>query len=240
MNIIGIDPSLNSTGLVINGKVFNFTKESYVYGKTTMKKWYKYGEPYINYHFISHNNKDGVYAKDEIIKMVDYDKITSDIVEIILSEINKDDDTVIGIESYSYNSAAGDIIDLVTFSTTLRIKLFQQITENLIIIPPSSLKKEAGKMTYPEEKKGKNIVYRNNFGLASGHFQKKEMYLSLIENKSFTDNYVQQIKELKEDFLSVANFPSPFSDTNDAFIIYKHLQSLGEIEDIQKYYKLFK
>lgn len=225
MNIIGIDPSLNSTGLTINGIVYNFVKEENVYGKKGMTKWFKMGEPYINYHYIKHNNKTNDFVQDEIIKMVDYDKITTDIVELIYNKIDKEQDTIIGIESYSYNSAAGDIIDLVTFSTTLRIKLYQKITKNLIIIPPATLKKEAAKMTYEAEKKGKTVVYRNRFGIAGGHFQKREMYMSLIDNETFVNNdkYVKYLKELKDDLLSIKVFPKPFEDCNDSYIIYKYL-----------------
>lgn len=227
MNIIGIDPSLCSTGMTINGKLFNFVSEEKVFSKKGMTKWYKLAEPFINYKYIKHSKKTENYSEDEVLKMLDYEKITDYIIDTIINEID-DSETQIGIESYSYNSAAGDIIDLVTFSTLLRYKLYNKISKNLIIIPPATLKKEAAKMTYLPEKKGKNIIYRNHFGIPGGHFQKREMYLSLIDNEKYVekDNYVKFIKELKDDLISISNFPKPFDDCNDSYIIYKYVYNL--------------
>lgn len=240
MNIVGIDPSLISTGLVVNGNVVLFTRESDVYGKKGLRKWFKLGEQHIDYEFINHRPKTGNYQRDEIIKMVDYDTITTDIVKKIKSLIDPDEDTVIGIESYSYASAVGDIIDLVTFSTTLRIKLYNEITNNIFIIPPKSLKFEAGKLTYPEEKKGKKITYRNHYGIASGLFQKREMYFSLIDNKTFVENdrFVKHLKSIQEEILTPAKINKPYDDTNDAYIIYKHLDHLNNEGVLFDYYKL--
>ena len=44
MNIVAIDPSLISTALVVNGKMINYCRESKVYGKTGMSKWFKLDE----------------------------------------------------------------------------------------------------------------------------------------------------------------------------------------------------
>lgn len=225
MNIVGIDPSLLSTGITINGKVFNFVRESDVYGKTKMNKWYAIGSEKINYNFITHHPQTNTYAQNEIIKMIDYDKITTDIVELIKKEIRKDEHTRIGIESYSYNSKNGDIIDLVTFSTTLRIKLYQQITHDLVIIPPASLKLEAAKMTYVPKIKGKKVTYRNKEGIAGGHFQKREMFLSLIENENNHDEYVEFLRSVSSDCLETGKINKPFDDCNDSYILFKILES---------------
>ena len=44
MNIIGIDPSLISTGMVINGKLFNYCRESDAINKSGLGKWFKHSE----------------------------------------------------------------------------------------------------------------------------------------------------------------------------------------------------
>ena len=151
MNIIGIDPSLISTALVIGNekefKIFNYCKEDNISTKTGLKKWFKSCEQYVNYKNITYDNYDN-YSNGEIIKLHDYNKITDNIIKDILDNINPDEETKIGIEGYSFASNFGDIIDLVTFSTLLRSKIIDKVTKDLTIISPSGLKLESCKLTY--------------------------------------------------------------------------------------------
>ena len=52
MNFIGIDPSLISTAVVVNGDITNYCRESAVYTKSGMSKWFKSAEQYCNYKFV--------------------------------------------------------------------------------------------------------------------------------------------------------------------------------------------
>jgi len=234
MNIIALDPSLISTALVvcdgINFKIFNYCRESSVYGKKGMSKWFKMAEQFIEYKFIEYREYSD-YSDGEIIKLNDYDKITDDIINTILDNINPSEPTKIGIEGYSFSSTAGDIIDLVTFSTLLRKKLYDRVSEDITVLSPSTLKLESCKLTYkPIEKKigGKNpridYIYKNDWGISGGSFKKPDMFRSIIDNNDLDDYWATHCKQSKGDLLSVKIFPKPYEDCNDAYLIYKVLE----------------
>ena len=114
-NIVAIDPSLISTALVVSSgdslKIFNYCKESKVYGKTGMTKWFKLAEQFVEYKFIEYREfKD--YSDGELTKLKDYDKITDNIIKDILENIDSTKPTKIGIEGFSYSSKNGSIIYL--------------------------------------------------------------------------------------------------------------------------------
>lgn len=230
MNIIAIDPSLISTALVVNGKIFNYCRESKVFGKTGMTKWYKLAEQYITYRFIDYREfKD--YSEGELTKLKDYDKITNMIIKDILDNIDESKPTKIGIEGYSFGSMAGDLIDLVTFSTLLRKKLYDRISKDIIVLSPSTLKLESCKLTYKPiikeiggKKPRQEFIWRNKIGISGGSFKKNDMYLSIIENEDFDDNWTNHCRSIKSDILSVKDIQKPYEDCNDAFLIYKILQ----------------
>ena len=48
------------------------------------------------------------------------------IIDDILQNINPNEESKIGIEGYNFGATVGDLIDLVTFSTLLRKKLFER------------------------------------------------------------------------------------------------------------------
>ena len=146
-NIIGVDPSLVSTGLTINGKLFNYVKKKSAFNKSGLQKWYKMCEDIVTYRWIEYDSENKIFTDSEVAKIRDYDRVTDIIIEDINANIDHNKETYIMIESYSYSSNAGPLIDLVTFSTLLRIKLLS-ITDNVHIIPPQSLKKESCKLTY--------------------------------------------------------------------------------------------
>jgi len=224
MNIITIDPSLISTSIVVNGEIFNFTEEKRVYGKKEMRKWYKIAESYIKYVYIKYDIDYSNYYTSELSKLKNYNRVTDIIITTILSKIDVNEPTKIAIESYSYSSENGDIIDLVTFSTLLRTKLYQNISEDLIIIPPKSLKLLSAKMTYKPDISGVRVMkytYRNNEGIAGGSFKKIDIYRALIDNKQLkNDNYIKFLKSIKSDVFSLTNIPKPLDDSNDAVCLY--------------------
>ena len=233
-NIVALDPSLISTALVVSSgdtfKMYNYCRESSVFGKTGIKKWFKLAEQFVTYKFIEYREfKD--YSEGELTKLKDYDKITDGIISDILSNIDTSKPTKIGIEGYSFSSTAGDIIDLVTFSTLLRKKLFDQISEDITVMSPSTLKLESCKLTYPpivtetgKKVKKVKIEYRNTLGMSGGKFTKTDMFMAIVENNEMLDFWTKHCKLVKSDVLGVATIPKPYEDVNDAFLIYNVLK----------------
>ena len=233
-NIVALDPSLISTALVMSSgdtfKMYNYCRESSAFGKTGIKKWFKLAEQFVTYKFIEYREfKD--YSEGELTKLKDYDKISDGIISDILSNIDTSKPTKIGIEGYSFSSTAGDIIDLVTFSTLLRKKLFDQISEDITVLSPSTLKLESCKLTYPpivtetgKKVKKVKIEYRNTLGISGGKFTKTDMFMAIVENNEMLDFWTKHCKLVKSDILGVATIPKPYEDVNDAFLIYNVLK----------------
>jgi hypothetical protein len=233
-NIVALDPSLISTALVVGTgdtfKMYNYCRESSAFGKTGIKKWFKLAEQFVTYKFITYREFVD-YSEGELTKLKDYDKITDEIISDILSNIDTSKPTKIGIEGYSFSSTAGDIIDLVTFSTLLRKKLFDQISEDITVMSPSTLKLESCKLTYPpivtetgKKVKKVKIEYRNNLGLSGGKFTKTDMFMTIVDNNEMQDFWTKHCKLVKSDVLGVATIPKPYEDVNDAFLIYSVLK----------------
>jgi hypothetical protein len=237
MNIVAIDPSLISTALVVTSgdtfKIYNYCRESSAFGKTGIKKWFKLAEQYVTYKFIEYREFED-YSEGELIKLKDYDKITDDIIKDILDNIDTTKPTKIGIEGYSFSSTAGDIIDLVTFSTLLRKKLYDEVSEDITVFSPSTLKLESCKLTYPPiikeiggKKPRQEFIWRNSIGVSGGKFTKTEIFLSIVENQILDDYWTKHCKLVKLDILSISTIPKPYEDINDSFTIYQILKRSG-------------
>jgi hypothetical protein len=234
MNIISIDPSLISTALIVfsnnNFKIFNYCRESSSFGQKGFKKWYKLCEEYVNYRFVDYRKYKN-YSDGELVKLKDYDKITDMIISDILNNINKEEDIQIGIEGYSFSSNDNSLIDLVTFSTLLRKKLFDTVSENIIVLSPSTLKLEACKLTYQptiktikSKKERIEYIYKNNSGISGGRFTKTDIYKSIIENENLTDYWATHCKKISADIEICSKINKPYEDINDAYLIFKILE----------------
>jgi hypothetical protein len=228
MNIVTIDPSLNCTAVVVNDKKFIYAKEEYGHTKKlTLTKWFDICEPFITYRWTDYpSSKD--HSTNEMLKHVAYDKLTDIIISDILATINPNEDTKIGIEGFSYSSAAGPLIDLVTISTLLRNKLYHRVSTDLTVYPPASLKLAACKLTYPPIQVGKKVEkfeYRNHDGIAGGKFKKPEIYKALIDNTNLTCEWVELLRLYEGDCFAVKNIPKPIEDMNDAKILYEIIKN---------------
>lgn len=230
MNFIGIDPSLISTAIVVNGEIINYCRESTATTKKGLAKWFKSAEQYCQYSFIEYRSFDN-YSDGEIIKLKDYDLITDKIIDDILYRINPLEETWVGIEGYNFGAQVGDLIDLVTFSTLLRKKLFDKVTENIEVLSPTSLKLESCKFSYEPIRKevGKRKIkiveeYRNPMGIPGGKFTKREMCLAIIDNKNIDDKWSTYIKSIEKEIMEVKNVPKPHEDINDAWFLYHILK----------------
>ena len=226
MNIIGIDPSLISTAVVVNGEIINYCRESSVYNKTGMSKWFKSAEQFAEFRFINYREFEN-YSEGEITKLNDYDRITDMIISDILLKIDKSKNTKVGIEGFSFSSAQGDLIDLVTFSTLLRKKILDNVTKDVIILSPSTLKLESCKLTYDPivkeiGRKVKRVEYewRNTLGIPGGKFTKIDMARSIIDNIVIEDKWSDYLKSIKNEILTLKNIPKPHEDINDSWLLY--------------------
>lgn len=226
-NFIGIDPSLISTAVVVNGNIINYCRESSVYTKSGMSKWFKSAEQYCKFKFLNYRGFDN-YSDGELIKLNDYDSITEMIIDDILGQIDVSNETFIGIEGYNFGAQVGDLIDLVTFSTLLRKKLFDRVSNNIKVFSPTTLKLESCKLTYkPIEKevgkKVKRIEYewRNTLGIPGGKFLKTDMARAIIENSSISDSWSTYLKGVSKEILTMKNIPKPHEDINDAWFLYQ-------------------
>lgn len=237
MNIVAIDPSLISTALVVSSgdsfKIYNYCRESKVFGKKGMTKWFKMAEQYVTYRFIEYREFED-YSEGELVKLKDYDKITDQILDDILANIDLKMPTKIGIEGYNFGAQVGDLIDLVTFSTLIRKKLFDRVSKDILVMSPSTLKLEACKLCYEPIRKETGIKkikiveeYRNKLGIPGGKFTKNDIALSIIENNKINDFWSKHCKSIKDELMYVSTIPKPYEDINDGFIIYQHLSNLS-------------
>ena len=208
MIIIGADLSLGSSALCIlkDGDLIfkNYTNKKSNY------KWIKNTTHLIDYNFHNFEN-DNNYTESEVYKLKKYDEITENIKNDIIKVIGVDEQVKIFIEGYAF-SANGKLIDIITFSTLLRIKLLNLPNTEIIIVSPSSLKSFIGSQVYDKDKKG---VYRNEDGKASGSFDKKDMMEALLK-LDLNFKYIDYLKDNKEILLSTKDIPKPFDDTTDS------------------------
>lgn len=233
MNIVAIDPSLVSTALVVSSgdtfKIYNYCRESKVYGKKGITKWFKSAEEFVEYKFIEYREFED-YSEGELTKLKDYDKVTDQIIDDILSNIDPAKETKVGIEGYNFGAQVGDLIDLVAFSTLLRKKLFDSVSKDIWVMSPSTLKLESCKLTYEPIRTeiGKKVVkikeeYRNRIGIPGGKFTKNDMALAIIENNNLNDYWIKHCKFIKDELTSVSTIQKPYEDVNDAYLIYQIL-----------------
>ena len=224
MSVIGIDPSLVSTAMVIDGNhIFNYTKEKYAHNKSGLNKWYNLCEEYVKYRWINYEQRDN-FTDSEINKLKDFNILSDMVINDIKKYIVPNEPIKIGIEGFSYSSQAGPLIDLVTYSTLLRNKLLL-LTDDIIILPPSTLKLESAKLTYPMIMEGKKEVWRNKEGVSGGKFNKHEMYLCLTENDNFNCKWVEFLRDIKDDIFDSKTIKKPIEDCVDSFLIYKVLEN---------------
>lgn len=235
-NIIALDPSLISTALVVNGKVFNYCREESASGKKGLRKWFKIMEEVITYRYISYREYEN-YSDGELIKLKDYDKISTMILEDILNNIDLNLPSKVIIEGYSFGSSdQNSLIDLVTFSTLLRKKLYDSISKEIVVLAPTSLKLKSCQLTYKPIDIGirkPKLEYRNLDGLKGGDFTKVEIHKALVENDKYkNDKYVKLLRHNNEEIMSNSKIQKPLEDTNDAYILY--LIMLEGIEKLEK------
>ena len=215
MIYVGVDPSLTSTAVTIitpeKIHYFNYTTT------TKASKWRKAVEHFVKFVDVFYTD-DNDYSTQEIFKLKEYGFTTQKIANDI-KEICQNKDVVIGIESYSQQSAFGPLQDLITFGTLLREALYQIVTKNIKIIAPKSLKSGACRLSYETDKKG---VCRNPNGLAGGSFVKHNMLESLMDS-GLESELITYLKENRVFILPLKSIPKPFDDLVDSELIARVL-----------------
>jgi hypothetical protein len=219
MNIIAIDPSLISTAVCVNDVMFNYCRYTDAHGKNgTLSKWYDKLEKIVNFKYVEYDNFDN-YSDGEIIKLRNYNKITDDIVSDILNNIDLNDETKMVTEGYSFASNPTSIIDLVSFSTLLRNKIFERVTEDILVLSPSTLKLESCKLTYKPiniGKKTEKLVYQNNDGIKGGSFTKREMVISMMDNDKIQTPFAIHCRSIRDELLATTKISKPYDDICDS------------------------
>ena len=187
MVFIGLDVSKISTALTIEKN--GITK---LYSYSTLKPnntWVKLTNDIINYRHVNYTySKEEDYSKTEIMKLKQFSEVTDLIIQDIKSNLEDNEDVIIGIEGYSYSSSSGPIIDIVEFTTTLKYKLLQFIDGSKInIFSPITVKMETCKIAYEPriEITGKKILkevihYENKDGKNATKFDKWDMFYALL------------------------------------------------------------
>ena len=230
-NIVGIDPSTTCTGLYINGEAYCIAPEHSVYNrKAEMVKWYKLASEYANIRTFSKEKYDKNFTDSELQKLSMYDDISNRILGIILDKVDDVHSTICIIEGFSYNAAADHLIDLVTFSTLLRVKLYNAGFA-LEIVPPATLKLLSAKLTYEPINVGKKkpkLEWRNSNGVSGGKFTKHDMLSSIAENSKLKEEWAEFIKSNFETISSMKSIPKPIEDINDAYLLYKTFNTVDK------------
>ena len=221
MNIISIDSSTSCTARFVNEKIFVYARKSEALGKTGMRKHCKDCSDVVNIRIV-----DKQYTPLDSDKIKYFRAMATMIYNDIKSNIDKDKKNVCYMEGYSYSSAAGMIIDLVSIGTLIRFALIELNVE-YNIIPPSSLKLESSMLAYGETivMKGKKknipkIEYRNKDGVSGGRFTKVEMAKAIVEG-DFNDTWSNFVREKVDVTGSVKTIKKPYEDINDAYLLKK-------------------
>ena len=230
INIVAIDPSLNSTAVVINGKAYSIASEDKALTKkAAFTRWFELANEHAEIVVTSKRYKEEkVYAKSELAKIGAFKTIVT-AVDKLMHIHCKVAPTVVVVEGYSYSSAAGHIIDLVTFGTLLRDMIYTRLHTQLVVLSPSTVKAQAAKLTYPPIEKGKKVIkleYRNKNGVIGGKFKKHEMYQALTDNDTLQTPWVNFLREHQEEIMSLKKVPTPIDDINDAMLMYHITEGL--------------
>lgn len=225
MNLVAIDPSLISTAVAVSSgaglTLLNYCRESDSGGRKGLSKWFRSCEHLVRFRPVAYSSAKG-YSDGEVAKLRDYHRITDGIMDDISALLEPGAPTRACIEGFSYGAGVGDLIDLVAFSTLLRAKILA-LTPDLEVIAPLTLKQEACKLAYPPVNVGKKkekLVWRNGQGIAGGHFTKREIFQSIVENPTTTDPWSAHCRQVGDEVMSLRSVPKPYDDVNDAFVMY--------------------
>jgi len=228
MNLIGIDISIDSTAVSIV-RENNSHKDLIISNFTTLKKnvgWIRKIMEYIDFEFINYTYKDiENYTEKEMMKLREFDHVTDLIYNKIIGNIDKNEKILVAVEGYNFNSFGNSIIDIVCFSTLLRVKLLSLPgLEKIIIVSPKSIKSSIASMVYgfSIDKKGRKIINKNYGGVSGGNFDKKDIMIALFDMK-INNKLTEVLNKYKEELMNLKNVPKGIDDIIDSYFIMRSL-----------------
>lgn len=223
-NIVAIDPSTTCSGLCVNGDLYAVTQRDLAYTKKDkLKRWFEFSSSVCDIITYPKRTKAGTYSNEEISKLNYYSNVSNTIINAITSGIRDPKNTIVLIEGFSYSSSAGHLIDLVGFSTLIRLRLLN-LGFNIRIVAPTDLKLMTAKLSYEPVDVGKRkpkLEWRNKKGVSGGSFDKHDMFNAILDSEHTKSPWKDFLKGSAEDILSMNSIPKPVEDVNDAFLLYK-------------------
>jgi hypothetical protein len=140
--IIGIDFSINSTAVSIRDGD-DLTLMSFVPNLELGRAAWRVHESLQSELNIFSYQKDAITKnamEDQQIKIRNADRLSSIIIDSIgestLQKVER-----INIEGFSYASKGNAFIDIITYNTFLKCKMYQIVKDRIFVIPPKTLKK---------------------------------------------------------------------------------------------------
>jgi hypothetical protein len=151
-NIIGIDFSLNGPGFCIltedSAKWISLHRTSNNIPKMLKKLGSPFnvfsGSEHVSINIIDKETYNGEYydkERQKILNAIYFSDIVMDLLDPYLNE-----DTLVGMEGFSFASNGNSLIDIVTTSTLVRSAIVKKINpNNFFVISPTTIKKYAVK-----------------------------------------------------------------------------------------------
>jgi hypothetical protein len=216
--IIGIDLSLNSTGIcILRGNSINLV--SVFKTDNNIEKIFSRNDHFTllgecsELKMILKNkelDKSKEYHIREREKISNFVALAGEIKDAILGSICAGDDVYIGMEGISFGSPGNSLIDISMLTGILRseiLKILGNDSGRFFVFSPTAIKKFAGK----------------------GNFKKIEMYDSLCAQTEVGSDFITLIKEKKEMMVTKSGtVKKPTEDIIDSIWVARFLKS--EIE----------
>lgn len=215
MNIVSIDFSLNSPGIVIlsNDKL-HFV--SYIKAGMGTKAETKMQEELAICKDITlkvqpkfETSKD--FSEKEISKLKRFITMAKDMIQIIESQVSVNEPTIFGFEGVSYGSGGGgtnNLIDLAAAAAIFKFCLLQKFKHpetNIVTVAPTTIKKHAG----------------------NGKLKKRELWDIFCENQlSDASLSTNDVWTFANNLEVGAKVPKPFDDLVDAYFLASYLSTL--------------
>jgi hypothetical protein len=216
--IIGIDLSLNSTGIcILRGNSINLV--SVFKTDNNIEKIFSRNDHFTllgeckELKMILKNkelDKSKEYHIREREKISNFVSLANEIKDAIIESIADGDDVYIGMEGISFGSPGNSLIDISMLTGILRseiLKILGNDSGRFFVFSPTAIKKFAGK----------------------GNFKKIEMYDSLCSQTEVNSDFITLIKEKKEMMVTKSGtVKKPTEDIIDSIWVARFLKN--EIE----------
>lgn len=215
MQIVAIDFSLNSPGIVIRKKdKLDFI--SYIKAGIGTKAETKMQEELamlddiiLEFQPIFTTSKD--FSDKEISKLQRFITMANDMILLIEQHVSVKDPIIFGFEGVSYGSGGGgtnNLIDLAAAAAIFKYCLLQKFKNpktNIVTVAPTTIKKHAG----------------------SGRLKKRELWDVFINN-NLNDPLLNQnsVWDFARNLEIGAKVPKPFDDLIDAYFLASYLGAL--------------